>query len=236
MPQPSPTGTSGSLQRRPPARHVGALAHDGTGQTAKVRARGIRPTRARQRPRQCPLQSGGYVVPLPRSELVVTQCRCCSSSGRPRNSQTMRQHFWLICGLWCGLLGAFQGRRALRRAVDSGQVSVHEVRTFTRRAALWVLIPCAILWILQQLVGAGATPSYIRWPNPERYVALSVQFFVWGTLLYWVLWRGGADTLSQYVSLARGSSSALSGPTVIQVAAIALVLVGSIGLFAGRWA
>jgi len=63
-------------------------------------------------------------------------------------------------------------------------------------------------------------------------MALGLQFFVWSALLYWVLWRGGADTLSEYVSLARGARSALYGPTAFQAGAIAAVLVGVLGLFA----
>jgi hypothetical protein len=95
-----------------------------------------------------------------------------------------------------------------------------------------MLIPCAILWLLQQFAGAEATPFYTRWPTPERHIALGLQFFVWGALLYWVLWRGGADTLSDYVSLAQGERSSFYGPAAFQAGAIAAVLVGILGLFA----
>ena len=142
----------------------------------------------------------------------------------------MQQHFWLLCGLWCGLLGAGYARYQLRKGIEAGEFTKEEVRSFTFKTALWVLVPCLVLWFLQLSISSDSTPQYFLWPRPQRYLALALQVFVWAALLYWVFLRDGASTLSRYARAARRSESLFNSPLAIKLGAIAVVLAGTAAL------
>lgn len=141
----------------------------------------------------------------------------------------MGDYFWLLCGAWCGLLGAGYMRFQLRKKIIAGDFSKEEVTSFTRAYALWVAGPCTLLWVLQQSLGEHASPMFLLWPHPQKSVALALQFIVWGALLWWIFLREGAATLSRYLRATQGVVSFFNGPGAVRAGAV-LVVVG--GLFA----
>lgn len=142
----------------------------------------------------------------------------------------MTQHFWLICGLWCGIGNALFMRSRLQKHVARGEFPREGVTAFVKGLALWILVPCLSLWALQQSVGAEATPVFLAWPSPQRHVAVSIQIFLWSSLLYWVFLKGGARTLSTYYGAGRNAAFMYS-PTAFKLGALAAVVVGNIALF-----
>jgi hypothetical protein len=146
---------------------------------------------------------------------------------------TMSQYFWLICGAWCGILGAFYTRFRLRKHITSGDFTDAEVKSFTRGYALWIFLPCVAFWLLQQSIGSNAPPAYFKWSGPQKVVAISLQVFLWAALLYWVFLREGADTLSRFLQAEKSSSNWLYHPVAFKVGAIAAVLGGLAALLGG---
>lgn len=110
----------------------------------------------------------------------------------------MDSYFWLICGVWCGVFGAAFMRFGLRKAIAEGRISAREAAGFTWGTATWILLPCISLWLLQRSAGSRASIAYTDWPNPQRLIALALQAFIYGTLLYWVFVKNGAEVLSRY--------------------------------------
>lgn len=145
----------------------------------------------------------------------------------------MDAYFWLLCAAWCGLVGAGYMRHRLRDRVAAGEFSAEEVVLFTRAYALWISCPCVLLWVLQRSVGNGADPMFLVWPQPQRFLALGLQFFVWGALLWWVFVRDGAVTLSRYLRATQRSLGFFNGPTAIRVGAVAAVAGGMFAIFGG---
>lgn len=145
----------------------------------------------------------------------------------------MNDYFWLLCAVWCGLLGAGFMRYRLRQSVAMGEFSAAEVTSFTRGYALWVAGPCGLLWVLQRSVGDGAAPMFLLWPQPQRSLALALQFSVWGALLWWVFIKDGASTLSRYLRATQRRFSFFNGPTAIRVIAVAAVAGGLFAVFVG---
>lgn len=145
----------------------------------------------------------------------------------------MDDYFWLLCAAWCGLLGAGYMRYRLREKVAAGDFSEDEVTSFTRGYALSILVPCILLWVLQKSVGDGAPPMFLHWPQPQRSLALALQFLVWGALLWWIFLRDGASTLSKYLRATQRSSSFFNGPGAVRFGAIAVVVAGLLAVFGG---
>jgi hypothetical protein len=145
----------------------------------------------------------------------------------------MDDYFWLLCAAWCGLLGAGYMRYRLRERVAAGEFDAKEVTSFTRAYALWISVPCVLLWALQRSVGDGAPPMFLIWPQPQRSLALALQFFLWGALLWWIFLRDGASTFSRYLRAAQRSLGFFNGPTAVRVGAVAAVLGGLLAVFAG---
>lgn len=145
----------------------------------------------------------------------------------------MDAYFWLLCGAWCGLLAAGYMRYRLRGRVAAGEFSAEEVTAFTRAYALWISAPCFLLWVLQRSAGDEAAPMFLFWPQPQRTLALALQFFVWGALLWWVFVRDGDLTLSRYLRATQRTPGFLNGPTAIRITAAAAVLGGLLAVFGG---
>lgn len=145
----------------------------------------------------------------------------------------MDQYFWLICGIWCGVLGAGYMRWKLQKNVLVGEFSTDEVASFTRAYALWITIPCVLLWALQQWAGANSPPMYLAWGQPQKAIALALQIFVWAALLWWVFAKNGAHTFSRYLRALRRSDNVFNGPGAIRVAAIAVAVAGVAVVFSG---
>ena len=142
----------------------------------------------------------------------------------------MYRYFWLICGVWCGIVGAGYLRFLLRKKIEAGEFSREEVWSFTRRSALWIFLPCLALWLLQQSAGSDAALEYLKWPFPQRMAALALQAFVWAALLYWVFLKDGAKTLARYIQATSGRSRWSASPAAVKIGAIVVVAAG-IGSF-----
>ena len=109
--------------------------------------------------------------------------------------------FWLFCGLWVGGLGAWQIHSKLKKHVESGRISSAERFQFVRGWFLAIMVPSVIFCLLQITAGSDLTPDYMTWPSPQKWMALSVNVFCWGLLLWWIWLRGGAEYLSRLTTL-----------------------------------
>jgi hypothetical protein len=146
----------------------------------------------------------------------------------------MSQHFWLLCGVWCGL-----GNGALiwfrrKRYVEAGLLSEEEVLSFARGTVLWLLVPCLLLWALQLSAGGDPSPEYWRWPLPQRCIAFALQAFVWLALAYWVFIRDGANTLSAYFGTGSKAPAFLHSPLAVKVGTIAVLVSGIVALLSAH--
>jgi len=143
----------------------------------------------------------------------------------------MSQAFWLVCGLWCGVGGGLFTWFSLRKKVAAGEFSHQEVMVFAKGMALWIFIPCLILWGLQASIPGESSPFYVKWPTPQRYIALALQVFVWGALIYWVFFRSGASTLSRFRSATSKTPSFINSPAAMKFGVIAAIAAGLFALF-----
>lgn len=143
----------------------------------------------------------------------------------------MIQHFWLICGLWCGLGngGLIWFRR--NKLVESGRLSEEEVLRLAKGAVLWILVPSLILWVIQISGGTTLIPNYLTWPSPQRYFAIGLQVFVWLALAYWIYLKNGATTLSVIFIALSKSPSFLHAPSTIKLGTAAVLVVGVMVFF-----
>ena len=142
----------------------------------------------------------------------------------------MDQYFWLFCGIWCGLGGAIFSWQSLRKHVISGELSHQEVRSFVKGLALWILIPSILLWGLQSSINSDSSPMFFNWPNPQRYLAVCLQAFIWVALIYWVFFNGGANTLSKFRGIDSKLPSFLHSPIAFKCLAVMAVLSGLFAL------
>lgn len=110
--------------------------------------------------------------------------------------------------------------QSLSKKVNTGTLSQHEVKAYTKGLALWIFIPCLILWLLQMSISGQASPEYFIWPSPQKYIAILLQIFVWSALIYWVLFKAGAETLAKL-------SNITSRPIIFKALAILVVLSGA---------
>ena len=141
------------------------------------------------------------------------------------------QAFWLVCGLWCGIGGGLFTWFSMRKRVACGEFSKQEVLGFAKGMAFWIFVPCLILWGVQVSIPGNSSPFYVKWPAPQRYVALALQVFVWGGLVFWVFFRGGAATLSRFRSATSNSPAFMNSPAAMKFGVIAAVAVGVFALF-----
>lgn len=148
--------------------------------------------------------------------------------------EIMQQYFWLICGLWCGAGGSLFTWLTLRRQVSADAIDREEIRSFAVRQALWILIPCVALWLLQQSVSGAIGPEFLGWPSPQRIIAKALAVFVWGALLYWIFLKNGAAILSKYSGALSSSPRFLTSPAAFKLMAIVVVLSGVSAMFMDR--
>ena len=105
-------------------------------------------------------------------------------------------HFWLLCGAWVGGGGALFFRHRLRAAVAAGELESTSTAGFAKVWLAAIMIPCVILWLIQLSAGS-ASPHYLAWPVPQKWLALGVNIVCWLLLLWWVWFAGGAQRLSK---------------------------------------
>jgi hypothetical protein len=138
----------------------------------------------------------------------------------------MEQYFWLICGLWCGIGGGFFMWLRLRKYLMLGIFSEEDAKYFSKRMALWILIPSLILWVLQLSIGSKATPQFLNWPSPQKQIAVGLQIFIHLALIYWVFLKNGANTLSMYFGSGGKTLRFVYSPIAMKLITIAIVMSG----------
>ena len=148
------------------------------------------------------------------------------------NFQSFMIHFWLFCGLYTGLGGALYLRIKLKRNVAAGQLDRSSLQSFTRGWCIAILTPCTLLWLLALSSGPTASPDYLTWGVPQKWIALGLNIACWLVLLTWVWFGSGAELLSRYLAPAF-SSSMLKSPLAVRVLAGLLVAAGICALSLG---
>jgi hypothetical protein len=141
------------------------------------------------------------------------------------------EHFWLLCGIWVGVGNALWLWFRHAKYVESGLLSEADVRGLARGAALWVLVPSVVLWALQLSIGSNAGPHFIRWPDPQRWVALAMQVFIWSAMVYWVFARSGAEKLSAILGVGGQGPSFMRSPVAVKVGTILAIVSGLAAVF-----
>ena len=148
--------------------------------------------------------------------------------------RAVEHYFWLVCGLWAGVVGAVYTRFALRKKIAAGEFTSEEVSSFTPQYALWIFVPSLAFWLLQQSIGPNAPIEYFRWPDPQRLVAFALQFFLWAAMVFWIFFKDGAATLSRYVRATRRTSNFFSSPVAMKIFAVAAPIVGLLALWSAH--
>jgi succinate dehydrogenase hydrophobic anchor subunit len=139
-------------------------------------------------------------------------------------SSPLGQYFWLICGLWGGLGNGIFIWLSLRNKVTAGAFTKDELHRFVFQLALWILVPCLILWVTHISIDTNVPPEYWLWPYPQKLVAIALQVFIWLALLYWVFLNNGANILSKYYASSQNSKKIMLGPTAFKLLAAVMVL------------
>ena len=142
----------------------------------------------------------------------------------------MFQAFWLVCGLWCGIGGGLYTWFSMRKHVARGKFSQQEVLGFAKGMALWIFVPCLMLWGMQVSIPGDSSPLYFKWPAPQRYMALALQVLVWGALVYWVFFRSGATILSKFRSATSKAPAFMNSPAAMKFGVVAAVAVSLLAL------
>ncbi|MFB9243632.1 hypothetical protein IV454_28525 [Massilia antarctica] len=146
----------------------------------------------------------------------------------------LSQAFWLLCGMWSGIGGALFTWFSLRKKVASGEFSHQEVVRFAKGMALWIFVPCLILWGLQTSIGGQSPPYYTKWPAPQKYIALALQVILLGALAYWVFFRDGAATLSRFCRATSKAPAFMNSPVAMKLGVIAAVAGAVVGAVLSR--
>jgi hypothetical protein len=110
-----------------------------------------------------------------------------------------QQHFWLFCGLWCGVVNSLFVWFRLHKRASVGGYTPAQANTFTLVLGAVVLLPMLGFWGLQQSAVNATNPNFLTWPSPQKPVALTLQLALWGAMLYWVFLKNGAQVLSAYL-------------------------------------
>lgn len=119
----------------------------------------------------------------------------------------------------------------LQKQIEAGAFTKKEVRLFAVRQTLWILAPCLAFWLLQLSISGAVSPEFLRWPHPQKLVAMALLIFVWGAMLYWVFLNDGAATLARYSSALSRSPKFWHIPVVFKVLAIVAVTFGVVAIF-----
>jgi hypothetical protein len=111
------------------------------------------------------------------------------------------QYFWLICGLWVGVVGALYLRYQASKLPLPHGMSIQEVNRFAKGWAMAILTPSLLFWLLQLTIGVSSNPQLLSWPSPQKWIAIGLTIACWLALLYWVWLAAGATRLSQMASI-----------------------------------
>jgi hypothetical protein len=111
----------------------------------------------------------------------------------------MDKYFWIFCGLFVGVGHALSCRMGHKKWITKGVISRSDSNRFCLTAALWILLPCAVLWMLQEHLQEGS--DWVSWPSVYRYAAactVTIPLLILGILL-WL--RNGAKKFTKYYYL-----------------------------------
>jgi hypothetical protein len=137
------------------------------------------------------------------------------------------RYFWFACAAMMLVNVAFW-RRSLRKLVDDGAMTEHEMNGFIRAAALWLAGPPVVLGVIG--LAAGWSDPFcagiLSFDGVARTAASLVVLGCWATLLWWV-WAGNGAELLGRVGPALSNPPRYDRrypPRLVQVAITALVL------------
>ena len=141
----------------------------------------------------------------------------------------LSRHAWAVflaafvvfaCALW------FVARRRMQERPD--------LAPGYRKLFLGYLIVCSAPWLIMgvgiELGGVPGIPSFMRAPGGDPFV-LAVHASVvacWVALLYWVVFRGGAEFLSRHSGLFNAGAN--PSPAKVRLAVCLMVLGGILGM------
>lgn len=146
----------------------------------------------------------------------------------------MDEHFWLFCGLWVGFGNGLIIWARRHRLSAENKLTEGDVKRAAMGVALWVLLPCAVLWLLQLSAGPSVGPNFSNWPSPQKDVALALQASAWVALLVWVFLRGGDQAISLYLPVVGSWPAFMSTPTAVRIGTALMVLCGAVAIFAAH--
>ena len=109
------------------------------------------------------------------------------------------QHFWLLCGLWCGVVNSAFVWLRLQKRVDVGPYTRQDAHRFALVLGTVVLLPMLAFWGLQQSAASAPNPNFLTWPSPQKPLAIGLQLILWVAMLAWINFMGGARVLSSYL-------------------------------------
>ncbi|MDR6990151.1 hypothetical protein [Luteimonas sp. 3794] len=136
------------------------------------------------------------------------------------------QHFWLLCGLWTGGLGAVLVYRALSSSVAAGRLSADRRFASVSGFAIAVLLPCTSLWLLQLSVDAGG-PDLLQWPQPQKTIGVGIVVACWTALLIWTWVGSGARWIAGlFAHNESAAARVLARPIAIRLLVIVIVAAG----------
>jgi hypothetical protein len=67
---------------------------------------------------------------------------------------------------------------------------------------------------------------FLKWPTPQKEVAVGLQVCVWFALLFWVFVRDGDEMLSTYMPAMGNWPAFMCTPTAVKIGALLVVLGG----------
>jgi hypothetical protein len=142
------------------------------------------------------------------------------------------QHFWLLCGVWVGVGNGLLIWTRRGKLANEGVLTEDDVKRAAVTFSVSMLIPCALMWALQQSLGPDSNPLFINWPTPQKEIAFTLQVSAWVALLFWVFVRDGDKTLSTYMPELGNWPAFMSTPTAVKIGTLLTVLVGVVAIFA----
>jgi hypothetical protein len=113
----------------------------------------------------------------------------------------LSDYFWLLGSLWTGGVGALICYIRLGKHVKNGALSKDERLDFVKGWLIAFGLPGIALWRLQLSAGANLQPLYSLWPEPQKWVALSINIICSALLLWWIWAANGARYLSRIALL-----------------------------------
>ena len=142
--------------------------------------------------------------------------------------------FWIICGLWVGLGGALMGKVNSKKLIAAEKLSSDEINPLLLGWFFCIFVPSTLFWIIQLSISGEPHVDFLTWPNPQKYIALGLLISCWSALITWVLFLGGAPTLSKVLMLMGNSHESMLKPTSIKILTILIVVSGVLSLFMPR--